>query len=91
MDLQTDHFILENRYHVRTILLLVYTMKCFYIFFRISFSKKIVFSCVLAEENQETFSEKCSLISRVLQGLVKTCNKHIEVNHFLLLSYSLEK
>ena len=45
--------------------------------------------CVLAEENQEAFSEKCSLISGViLQGLVKICKKYIEVNLFLLLSCS---
>ena len=33
-------------------------------------------------ENPEAFSESCSLISGVLQGLVKICKKYIEVNHF---------
>ena len=42
--------------------------------------------CVLAEENQAAFSERCSLISGVLQGLVNICKKYMEVNLFLLLS-----
>ena len=33
--------------------------------------------------NPETFNERCSLISRVLQGLVKICKKYMEVNNFL--------
>ena len=45
MDLQTGH--LEDRDHARIILLL-FTMKFFCIFFRINFSKKLYFSCVLA-------------------------------------------
>ena len=60
----------------------------FLYFFLNQFFQKIVF---LPSENQKTFSEKCSLISVILQGLVKTCEKYIEVNHFLLLGYSLEK
>ena len=49
------------------------------------------FFCVLALENQEAFSESCSLISGVLQGLVKVCKKYMEVNNFLLLIFSFEK
>ena len=55
------------------------------------FFQKMVFFCILAQENQEAFSERCSLISGVMQGLVKICKKYMEVNHFLLLFYSLEK
>ena len=47
--------------------------------------------CVLALENQGAFSERCSLICGVLQGLVKICKKYMEVNHFLLLRCGLEK
>ena len=59
--------------------------------FILYFFQKIVFFCILASENQEAFSERCSLISGVLQSLVKICKKYMEVNHFLLLSCSLEK
>ena len=59
--------------------------------FRISFSKKWYFFCILALENQQAFSERCSLISGVMQGLVKICKKYMEVNYFLLLFCSLEK
>ena len=69
-------------------LLLLFTMKFFGIFSESIFHKKIFFFCVLAKENQETFSEKCSLISGLLQGLVKICKKYMEVNLFLLLSCS---
>ena len=47
--------------------------------------------CVLPQENLEEFSERCSLISGVLQDLAKTFKKYMEVNYFLLLSCSLEK
>ena len=47
--------------------------------------------CVLVYQNQEAFSEKCSLISGVVQDLVKICKKYMEVNHFLLLTCTLEK
>ena len=57
-------------------------------FFRINFSKKLYYFCILAEENQEVFSERCSIISRVLQGLVKMCKIYMEVNQFLLVSCS---
>ena len=33
----------------------------------------------------------CSVISGVLEGLVKICGKYMEVNHFLLLSRTIEK
>ena len=79
------------RYYARIILLLLFTMKFFCIFFRINFSKKLYFFCDRSQENQEVFSERCSLISGVLRGLVKTCKKYMEVNHSLLLSCSLEK
>ena len=49
----------------------------------------VVFFCVLAYENKEAFSERCSLVSGVVQCLVKTCEKYTEVNHFVLLSCSL--
>ena len=35
--------------------------------------------------------EKGVLIRGVSQGLVKIFKKHVKVNHFLLLSYNLEK
>ena len=79
MDLQTGH--LEDRYHARIILLLLFFMK--FIFFPNQFFKKnCIFFCVLASENQEAFSERCSPISSVLQGLVRICKKCMEVNHF---------
>ena len=58
----------------------------FLYFFPNQFFQKIVFFCVLAEENEEAFSGRCSLISGVLQGLVKICKKYMEVNLFLLIS-----
>ena len=70
MDLQTGH--LEDRYHARIILSL-FTMKFFCIFFQINFSKKVLFFMRLGEENQDAFSERYSLISGVLQSLVKIC------------------
>ena len=66
-------------------------MKFSFYFFPNQFVQKIVFFCVLLEENQDTFSEKCSVISGVLQGLVKVCKKYMEVNNFLLLIFSFEK
>ena len=63
----------------------------FLYFFRINFSKNVYFFCVLAYENQEAFSQRCSITSGALQGLVKICKKFMEVKHFLLLSCSLEK
>ena len=60
-------------------------------FFLNQFFQKTVFFCVLAQENQEAFSESCSLIRGVLQGLVKICKKYMEVNIFLLPIWSLEK
>ena len=89
MDMQTSH--LEDRYHARNILLLLFTMKSFCIFSRINFSKKLHFFYVLALENQKAFTERLSLISGALQGLVKICKKYIEVNHFSLLSFNLGK
>ena len=41
MDLQTGH--LEDRYHARIILLLLFIMKVFCIFWQINFSKKLEF------------------------------------------------
>ena len=77
--------------YARIIRLLLFTMNVFLYFFPNQFFQKVVFFCVLAEENQEAFSEMCSFISGVLQGLVKICKKFMEVNHFLFLSCSLEK
>ena len=59
-------------------------MNFFGIFFQINFSKNCIF-WVLVEENQEAFSEKCSLISGVLQGIVKTCKKYMEGNLAVIL------
>ena len=69
-------------------------MKSFLYFFPNQFFQKILFFffyCVLAQENQEAFSEKRYLISAVLQGLAQICKKDMEVNHFLFLSCRLEK
>ena len=65
------------------IIIIYYEVLC------IVFLKNCIF-CVLALERQVSFSERYSLISGILQGLVKTCKKYIEVNHFSLLSCSLE-
>ena len=45
----------------------------------------------MTEENQEVLSKRCSLIRDVLQGLVKTCKRYMEANHFLILICRLEK
>ena len=89
MDLKTGH--LEERCHARIILLSLFTMKTFCILFQLNFSLffLLFFFCVLAYENKEAFSERCSLVSGVVQCLVKTCEKYTEVNHFVLLSCSL--
>ena len=55
------------------------------------FFQKIAFFCILVKENQEAFSERYSLVSVVLEGLVKICKKYMELNPFLLLSCSLEE
>ena len=74
---------------MRELSIIIIYYEVFWYFFRINFSQKIFFFfCVLAKENQETFSEKCSLISGLLQDLVKICKKYMEVNLFLLLSCS---
>ena len=76
----------SQRYHVWIVLLLLlFTMKFFLYFF---LKKLYYFFCILEEENQEGFSESCSLISGVLQGLVRISKKYMEVNLFLLLSWS---
>ena len=86
MDLKTAH--LEDRYHARIIVLFI-SYEVFVFFSESIFLKNCIF-CVLALERQVSFSEWYSLISGILQGLVKTCKKYIEVNHFSLLSCSLE-
>ena len=85
MDLQTGH--LEDSYHARIILLLLFIMK----FFSESFFPQNCNFCLSAQENQTAFSKRCSLINSILQGLVKICKKYIGVNHFSLKSSSLEK
>ena len=60
--------------------------EAFLYFFPNQFFQHIAFFCILGEENQEAFSEKCYLMSGALQGLVKICKKYMEVNLFLLLS-----
>ena len=85
MNLKTGH--LEYRYHARIMLLL---LSFFVFFFRINFSFFFFFA-FWRKKIKEAFSERCSLISVILPGFVKICKKYIEVNHFLLLSCSLEK
>ena len=72
---------------------IIYYEVFLYFFFRINFLIFFFFFffCVLAQENQEAFSESCSLISGALQGLVKICKKYMEVNNFLLLICCPEK
>ena len=71
---------------------IIYYEVFLYFFSESIFPKKFFFFfCVLVQENLEAFSESCSLVSRVLQGLVKICKKYMEVNHFLLLPCSFEK
>ena len=79
MDLKNGH--LEDKYHARMILLLLFTMKCFCIFFRNFF-----FFLTFWHKKIRRHSERCSLISGVLLGLVKICKKYMEVNPFLLVS-----
>ena len=50
-----------------------YLLWRFFVFFSESIFPKNFIFCVLVEENQEAFSERCSLISGALQGLVKIC------------------
>ena len=61
-----------------------YLLWSFFVFFSESICPKKCwfFFCILAQEYQEAFSERCSLISGVLQGLVKICKKYMGVNHF---------
>ena len=72
-------------------LFLLFTMKFLFFFFQVNFSKKLYIFFAFWLKKQEAFSERCSLIGGVLRGLVKTCKKYMEVNHFLLLSCSHEK
>ena len=65
--------------------------KDFLYFFPNQYFENIVSFCVLAKENQEALSERCFLVTSVLQGLNKICKKYMEVNHFLLLICRLEK
>ena len=67
-----------------------YLLWRFFVFFSEPIFPKncIIFFCILEQENQEGFSESCSLISVVLQGLVRISKKYMEVNLFLLLSWS---
>ena len=73
MDLQTGH--LEDRYHARIILLLLFTLKFFCIISESIFPKNCFFFAFWRKKIQEAFSEWCSLISGVLQGLFKICKK----------------
>ena len=68
MDLQTGH--LEEKYHASVMSLLLFTMKFYCIFFRIKFSKKLFFF-LRSGVRKSGFSERCSLMSGNLQGLVK--------------------
>ena len=81
MDLKNGH--LEDKYHARMILLLLFTMKCFCIFFRNFF---FFFFLTFWHKKIRRHSERCSVISGVLLGLVKICKKYMEVNPFLLVS-----
>ena len=90
MDLQTGH--LEDRYHANYLTAIMYYEAFLHVFFESIFPKKKLFVfCVLALENQEVFSESCSLITGVLQDSVKICKKYMEVTNFLLVICSLEK
>ena len=80
-----------RRHTTRELFIIIIYYKDFLYFLLNQFFQKNVFFWVLLYENQESFGERCSLISGILQGLVKTCKKYIEVNQFLLLSCSLEK
>ena len=68
----------------------VIIVKFFCIFFPNQFFL-LFFFAFWRKKIKEAFSERCSLISVILPGFVKICKKYIEVNHFLLLSCSLEK
>ena len=87
MDLQTGH--LEDRYHTRIILLLLFTMKFFCIFSESIFPKKCIFFAFWRKKIRRYLVN--SLVSGVLQGLAKICKRYMEVNHFLLLICSFEK
>ena len=83
---------LFRRHTVRELFSYYYLLWIFFcIFFSNQFFQKIAFFCVLVKENQEAFSERYSLVSGVLEGLVKICKKYMELNPFLLLSCSLEE
>ena len=69
-------------------IIIIYYEVFFVLFSESIFSKKLYYFCILAEENQEVFSDRCSIISGVLQGLVKMCKIYMEVNQFLLVSCS---
>ena len=58
--------------------------EAFLYFSRSIFPKDCIF--LRSGGRKEAFSEKCSVISGVLQGLVKICKKNMEVNLFLLLN-----
>ena len=64
-----------------------YLLWSFFVFFPklfFFFPKDCIF--LRSGGRKEAFSEKCSVISGVLQSLVKICQKYMEVNLFLLLS-----
>ena len=73
---------------VNCIIIIIIYYEVFFVFFSEPIFPKncIIFFCILEQENQEGFSESCSLISGVLQGLVRISKKYMEVNLFLLLS-----
>ena len=78
MNLQNSH--LEDR-DAQIILLSLITMK----FFPNQFFPKVKYIFfAFWRKNQEAFSERPSLVSAVLQGLVKICKSYMEVNHFFV-------
>ena len=66
---------LEDKYHAPIMSLLLFTMNFYCIFFRIKFSKKLFVCFLHSGVRKSGFSERCSLMSGILQGLVKICEK----------------
>ena len=60
-------------------------MKFFCIFFRINFFKNSIFFVFWRKKIRR------HLVKGALQGLVKICKRHMEVNRFLILNCRLEK
>lgn len=66
MDFQTSHSEVRDYARIFLLSLILWT---FYVFFS---NALMVSYCVLAEENPETFTERCSVMSAVLQGVAES-------------------